>query len=201
MGKIFSLKSDKESKIVFKQLAELNFIPGSITYKNQNLYLTYSKVSRLRSIFDEYNPSNFNRLALWRAGLKIFQDYPIFGVGDIDLAFLYVKYKNEYDKEVQGHMHNNYIHVLVTLGAFGFLVLSALMIKVFLIHIKIYNSLKEKLFVSSYALGSVGCFVAFNISGLTELNIFDHEIITLVWFMLGLNLAFYFRYKPESNNI
>jgi O-antigen ligase len=195
-GKVYSIKLVDDSKVSFKLLKKLDYLPASVTYGNHKLYLTYSKVSRLLSIFDKYNPSNFNRLALWRAGFKIFRDYPVFGVGDIDLAFLYVKYKNDYDKEVQGHMHNNYIHVLVTLGAFGFIILSALMIKVFLLHVKIYRVLKNIPFVSSYALGSAACFIAFNVSGLTEMNIFDHEIITMVWFTLGLNLAFYFRYKP-----
>jgi hypothetical protein len=197
-GKVYSIKLSDENNATFKLIHELNYLPGSVAYGNNKLYFTYSRVSRLRSIFDEYNPSNFNRLALWRAGFKIFRDHPIFGVGDIDLAFLYVKYKNEYDKEVQGHMHNNYIHVLVTLGAFGFIILSALMIKVFLIHVKIYNSLKKIPFVSSFALGSAASFIAFNVAGLTEMNIFDHEIITMVWFTLGLNLAFYFRYNPDA---
>jgi len=199
-GKVYSIKITEENEIAFKLLEKLKYLPGSVNLKNSKLYFTYSKVSRLSSIFDFYNPSNFNRFALWRAGLKIFSDYPVFGVGDIDLAFLYVKYKNDYDKEVQGHMHNNFVHILVTLGAFGFIIILALLVKVFLIHLKIYKTLKDKPFASSYALGSAACFVAFIVSGLTELNIFDHEIITLIWFMLGLNLAFYFNVKPPAEH-
>jgi hypothetical protein len=197
-GQVVSIDSGTGDLIKFTPLTKLSYLPGSVNLENLKLYFTYSKVSRLSSIFDIYNPSNFNRFAFWRAGLKIFQDYPIFGVGDIDLAFLYIQYKNEYDKEIQGHMHNNFVHVLVTLGAFGFIIMCALLSKIFLIHLKIYKALKDKPFVSSFALGSAACFIAFIVSGLTELNLFDHEIITLIWFMLGLNLAFYFKMKPAG---
>ncbi len=199
-GQVVSIDSISNNKINFTSLTKLGYLPGSVSVEGSELYFTYSKVSRISSIFDIYNPSNFNRLAFWKAGLKIFKDHPVFGVGDIDLAFLYIIYKNDYDKEIQGHMHNNLIHVLVTLGAFGFIIVCALLVKIFLVHIKIYNKVKNKPFTSSYALGAAACFIAFIVSGLTELNLFDHEIITLIWFTLGLNLAFYFRFKQERGD-
>ncbi|MCK7516579.1 MAG: O-antigen ligase family protein [Ignavibacteriales bacterium] len=78
---------------------------------------------RFLSFFDPYLPQNFTRLALWRGGWEIFKDYPLFGVGDIGIEKYYVKYKRPYDKEIHGHLHNNYFHFLATLGLFGFLAL------------------------------------------------------------------------------
>ena len=55
-------------------------------------------------------------------------------LGNIDLADLYKKYKNEYDKEIEGYLHNNFIHILVTLGAFGFVVVMFLLLKILLVN-------------------------------------------------------------------
>jgi len=182
-------------KIISK--IEAGFIPQSISYEGNNLFLTKVKRSRLASIFDPYLPSNTVRISLWTAGWEIFKDNPIFGVGDIDLAGLYIKYKSKYDKEIQGHLHNNYVHLLATLGAFGFIIVALLLLKIFIENIKIFNSLKNIPFASSFSLGAIGCFVSFLVAGLTEWNFGDHEIITMIWFITGLNFAFYFQYKEK----
>lgn len=187
---IVELEFPLNNKLTIKSSYNLSFVPKSISYLNGSLYLTEVKRSRLLSAVDLYIPSNFSRLALWRAGLLIFKDHPLFGVGDIDLADLYKQYKRNYDKEIQGHMHNNYIHLLVTLGIFGFTAVMFLLLKIFLIHIKNYSVLKGEPFAGSYTLGAAGSFVAFLVAGLTEWNFGDHEIITMIWFMLALSIAF-----------
>ncbi|MCL5030285.1 MAG: O-antigen ligase family protein [Bacteroidetes bacterium] len=182
-------------KIIFKD--KLSSQPESIAKINDNLVFTFAKESRLLSIFDFYNPSNRVRIELWKAGLKMFRDHPIFGVGDIDLSQMYIKYKHNYDKEIQGHMHNNFVHELATLGLFGFLAFCFLIIKIIIIDLKIYRETKDKPFISSYALGAIGGFCAFLVSGLTEFNFGDQEIITLVWFTFGFNLALYYFSKKQ----
>ncbi len=182
-------------KILFKD--KLSSQPESISNSGDNLIFTFAKESRLLSIFDFYNPSNRVRFELWNAGLKMFRDHPIFGVGDIDLGKLYAQYKHNYDKEIQGHMHNNFIHELVTLGLFGFLAFCFLIIKIIKIDLKIFKETKNIPFISSYALGTIGGFVAFLVSGLTEFNFGDQEIITLVWFTFGFNLALYYFSKNQ----
>jgi len=158
------------------------------------------KRSRLLSIFDPYLQSNAVRFKLWKAGWKMFLDHPFFGVGDIDLQKLYKEYKNPYDKEIQGHMHNNFIHVLVILGLFGFLSVIYLFVKLLLILVKIYKDTKDIKFISSYALGALASFCAFTVAGLTEMNFGDHEIITLVWFTFGLNIALY-KFSKQNKEV
>jgi hypothetical protein len=170
----------------------IGFSPSSINFRNEKLYATFVKRNRIASIWDPYHPSNTGRLSLWRAGWEMFKDHPVFGVGDIDLREYYMKYKQPHQKEIQGHMHNNFMHVLVTLGIFGFLAVLFLFWKIIAINFNIYNKVKNKNFVSSYALGTLGAIAAFLLAGMTELNFGDHEIITLVWFTIGLNIAFYF---------
>lgn len=196
-GEIYILYKNNNGKFIVIKSANLTFVPTSVNYINNKLYFTNVKRSRLQSIFDPYLPSNFVRLALWRAGLKIFSDYPIFGVGDIDLAEYYKQYKRDFDKEIQGHMHNNFIHFLVTLGLVGFLVLMYLFVKIILMDLKIIRETKAIPFVSSYALGTFAVFCAFLVSGLTELNFWDQEITTLIWFTFGLNIVLY-QYSLKS---
>ena len=190
-GDIYNFEYPVKDKIIIKSKNTFDFTPTSISFSNNRLYTTFVKRSRLLSIFDPYLPSNAVRFKLWAAGWKMFLDHPLFGVGDIDLQKLYKKYKNYYDKEIQGHMHNNFIHVLVILGLFGFLAVIYLFVKLLLIQIMIYKETKGESFVSSYALGALASVCAFIVAGLTEMNFGDHEIITLVWFTFGLNVALY----------
>ncbi len=181
----------------------LGYIPQGISADNNKLYLTHldSKRSRLLSIIDPYHPSNLGRLALWSAGFKMFLDRPIFGLGDIDLAKYFKIYKKPYQKEIQGHLHNNFIHILATLGLFGLSAVCFLFYKIILIDLKIYFAVKTEPFIASYSLGAFAAFIGFLVSGLTELNFWDHEITTLIWFTFGLNLALLKSVKPENDII
>lgn len=146
---------------------------------------------RLLSIFDPYHPSNYSRLCFWRAGFKMVKDHPVFGVGDIDLQNLYREYKRPYDKEIQGHMHNNYIHLLVTLGIVGFLIVMSLLFMIGKKMYSVYGKVKSDDLYRAYVLGFAGVFTSFLVAGLTEWNFGDHEIITLIWFHLGLMFAMF----------
>jgi hypothetical protein len=189
-GELFELEYPIHDKLIIKSSAKLNEVPSSITFSGGKIYSTYTKASRLYSFIDPYYATNYSRLAFWRAGLKIFSDYPILGVGDMDLAKLYRIYKRPYDREIQGHLHNNFFHSLATLGVVGFLAIMFLLIKIFLIHLKLFKKLKNIPFASSFSLGALGGFVSFIAAGLTEYNIGDHEVITLVWFTLAISMAF-----------
>ncbi len=199
-GELYILELNNNLQFDIKAKINIGYTPKSISVDDNNFYVTHleTKQSRLLAIFDPNHPSNTNRIAFWRAGIKIFKDYPIFGVGDIDLADYYRQYKRPFDKEIQGHLHNNFFHVLATLGLFGLLAVLYLFFKIIRIDIYIYNAIKDKPFVSSYALGTLAAFCGFIVSGLTELNFWDHEITTLIWFTFGLNIAFFKSVKPDS---
>ncbi len=167
-----------------------------------SLLCAYTKRNRIGSIFDPYHITNIERMNQWATGYRIFKDNPFFGVGDIDLIPIYKKYKSSYEKENFGHLHNNYVHLIAILGLFGFFAVMYLFYKILTLNIKIYKKLKNVPFVSSFSLGVLGMFVGFLFSGLAEWNFGDHEIITLVWFLVGLNIAFYnlFNKKTAQND-
>ncbi|HSD64671.1 MAG TPA: O-antigen ligase family protein, partial [Ignavibacteriaceae bacterium] len=195
-GNIFAKNVDSPTE--FKFLGKTDFVPASLTLKGDTLFTSYVKRSRLLSVWDPYLPANSVRLSLWKAGWRMFLDHPVFGVGDIDLGFLYKQYKSKYEKEIQGHMHNNFVHMLVIMGIFGFLAFCYLLFKLFEIDIKIYREMKNVPFASSYALGTIAALSTVIIAGLTEMNFFDHEIITLLWFTFGLNIAVRKGYKKNA---
>jgi len=196
-GKI--LKSDIDSSRVglFKDITSLGYSPLDFIRSGDKFYTAFNKKNRLSSMYDPYHETNIERINIWRTGFKILADHPLFGVGDIDLGKPYAKYKDKYLKENFGHMHNNFVHLLVILGVVGFAVVMFMLFKIFQLHLKIYRTVKDIPFVSSYALGATAAYVGFLFSGLGEWNFGDQEIITMVWFTLGLNIAFYKSYLKD----
>lgn len=199
-GKIYSGMLDNES-LSFGIIKELNHASTNFCVNDEVIYVSSFKRNRILSMFDPYHETNFERLNIWRVGLKIFKDYPLLGVGDIDLGNLYRKYKEDYLKENFGHLHNNFMQWLVTLGVIGFAAVIFLMVSILLMHWKIYRTIKNEPVASSFAIGAIAAFVGFLASGLGEYNFGDQEIITMVWFTVGLNLAFYLNHKNYNGKV
>jgi hypothetical protein len=63
---------------------------------------------------------------------------------------------------------------------------------------RIYKSTKGKPFIASYSIGALASFVSILFAGLSELNFWDQEIATLIYFTVGLNIALFIRFKEES---
>ncbi|MDP4116373.1 MAG: O-antigen ligase family protein [Bacteroidota bacterium] len=187
------------NKLSIANTYELKSVPTFFYVSQNKLFTSYIKRSRILSVIDPYQPANYNRFAFWRAGIKIFKDHPVFGVGDIDFNSIYKQYKRTYDKEIQGHLHNNFIHILAALGLFGFLAFVYLIFRIFKVNISLYRKVKDIPIASSYALGAIGCITFIVVSGLTELNFFDHEVATLLWFSIGLNIAFLRNAQLKNN--
>ncbi len=185
----------------FGIMKKLNHSCTSFSVNSNEIYVSSFKRNRVLSMFDPYHETNYERLNIWRVGLKIFKDYPFFGVGDIDLGNVYRKYKDDYLKENFGHLHNNFIQWLVTLGVVGFAAIMFMLVSIFLLNIKIYRAVKDEPIASSFAVGAIASFVGFLASGLGEYNFGDQEILTMVWFTMGLNIAFYFNYLKKTSNV
>ncbi len=150
---------------------------------------TYFHRSRLSSIYDPYHPSNIERMNQLRVAFKIFSEHPIFGVGNIDFNETYKKYRESFDKYTYGHLHNNYTHILATLGIFGFIIFIILLIKIFFIHIETIKLSHNRNFYNVLAKGLFAAFIGICVSGLFEYNFGDHEIATMLWFVVGMSLT------------
>ncbi|HUL45218.1 MAG TPA: O-antigen ligase family protein [Bacteroidota bacterium] len=145
--------------------------------------------SRAFSIFDLHQYSNVERFQKWHAGLRMIPDFPIVGTGDIDLGQIYDKYKDADDPSHGGHLHNNFMMLIVTLGILGFGAVMYLFWKILTAELSAVRRTAGSWFFRDVTLGSLASYAGFHVSGLFEWNFGDHEIAVLLWFTVGLALA------------
>lgn len=143
---------------------------------------------RIYSIVDPEHPNNVGRIEMWSTGLKIFMDYPIFGIGDIGTEEIYKVYVPA-NSEPVGHLHNNFINLLVKLGIVGMTMVILLFLKIFITEYKYTLQNQNDWLTNSINLGSFASFLAFQVNGLFEWNFGDTEVIMFLWITVGLTLA------------
>lgn len=143
---------------------------------------------RVYSTFEPNHPNNVSRLHMWQTGWKMFLDHPIVGIGDIGTEQLWDRYA-EPGWQPEGHLHNNLVMWLTTLGLLGFAALCALFIRVWMVMAEAERRAHEHWFLGSVALGGLAVMAGFHINGLFEWNFGDAEIIMLVWATVGLTMA------------
>ena len=186
---LYSLKIVGDSSVYLSMIANAGRYPFSLTASEKYICMTDIKRSRVLSFFDMTGESNRNRLTMWRIGWEIFLDHPLFGVGDIDLAKIFKQYNRPYEKEIKGHLHNNFFHLLATLGGFGIISVIALFVMIIRKNLQVFRKTPEKSFERALVMGAMASFASFIGAGLTEFNFGDHEIITMVWFSAGITFA------------
>ncbi len=156
------------------------------------LVMTFSSPyvqDRLAGIFDLHHPENASRLMLWKTGMKMLADYPLLGIGDIDMHELYLNYMEPGDPAQHGHFHNMIVQFLVTLGVIGFIVVAAMFVRIWQVEWKAYRQAKDDWFAGSLALAGLAVFVGFQVNGLTEWSFGDQEVVLLFWTSVGMTLA------------
>lgn len=143
---------------------------------------------RMSSIFDPSHPTNVSRVRMWETGLKMFKDHPLVGVGDIGIEQVWPQYAPP-ENEPVGHLHNNMMMWLVTLGSIGLIVMVALFAILWVVAMKIEKRLHANWFLGSVALGCLATMAGFHVNGLFEWNFGDAEIIMIVWAITGMTFA------------
>jgi O-antigen ligase len=145
--------------------------------------------SRIRSIVDLQHPENASRLMLWKTGLRMFRDYPLVGIGDIDMHELYLRYMDPGDPAQHGHFHNMAMQFLVTLGIIGFLAVLAMFVRIAVTEWRVYRRVQRDWLLGSTVLGALAVFVGLQVSGLTEWSFGDQEVAVLFWTTVGFAIA------------
>jgi O-antigen ligase len=146
------------------------------------------KELRFYALVDPGHPHNASRLEMWKVGFRSFLDHPILGVGDVGMETIWEKYADP-GWPWEGHLHNNLIMWLVTLGLAGAGVLIALFVQAWILVARIERRLREDWFGGSLALGGLAVMAGFHVAGLFEWNFGDAEIIMLIWATIGLALT------------
>jgi O-antigen ligase len=135
---------------------------------------------------------------MWSTGLKIFADHPLLGVGDSDTHEIYDKYRSPDDTEVAGHLHNNFVMLLVTLGIVGLTVVTALFFKILITEFRNFRDANTDWLAGSVTLGAFAVFIGFLVNGLFEWNFGSHQIMVFTWFTVGLSLAMMKLHQKEK---
>jgi O-antigen ligase len=145
---------------------------------------------RLASIVDPNHPWNQQRLLMWQAGLHMFRDHPVTGVGLRDLHEIYARYRLPGATEPAGHLHNVVVQIAATMGVvglgafawlYGALVTSAA------------RGLRAALHAGGLAaglrLGVTAALAGFLAAGLFEWNFGDEELLYLLYTLVGVAWA------------
>jgi O-antigen ligase len=146
--------------------------------------------ARLWSIFDPHHPWNQQRMYMWDAGLRMFRDHPLTGVGLQDLHALYDRYRAPESVERAGHLHNVFVQIAATMGAIGlaaFVWLYASLVRTTLAGLK--ATLRARGLAAGVRLGVLAALAGFLAAGLFEWNFGDEELLYPLYTLAGLAWA------------
>ncbi len=144
--------------------------------------------NRIKSIWDLEHRTNIRRLQLLDGGWRIFKEHPVIGVGQGDLAEIYRRHKSPEADRVYGHLHNIFLQAAVTggiVGLFAFCFLIYSFFRLLVSNLRIDLPPPERAWIA----GSVGALTGFVVNGLFECNFGDDEVVMLLYFIIGTNLA------------
>jgi len=153
--------------------------------------------ARVESIWDLKHMTNVHRFQLMQGGMAIVKDHPVIGVGTMDLADVYRRYMPPGAVQVFGHMHNIFLQIAVQTGFVGLAAFCWLLFSFFramIRNLKLDLPPPERAWVA----GSVGALAGFVMNGLFEWNFGDAEVVTLLYIVIGANLALPRLFRPSA---
>jgi O-antigen ligase len=152
---------------------------------------------RFAAIFDLNTGSTQVRLIQWQHALTIAADHPLFGVGWRDLQAVLRQYAapdpnipEHITKDVFsiGHFHSNYFTILVCFGVTGLLAFAWLMLAVWrALGFALKNTADESTCLIIFS--SRAALIGFLIAGIFDWTFGDAEVVTMLWFVIGIGLA------------
>jgi len=131
---------------------------------------------------------NETRLNLWKTALKIAEHNAILGVGEDNWDLVFERYRVEGFYDTTVHPHNDYLTVLVSSGAPGFLAFLAMWV------ISMVTGFKAAKTTRSPILRAIALGATFSLLGLMIGGMFQNYYGTFInclgwWFVIGLLLA------------
>jgi O-antigen ligase len=143
---------------------------------------------RLHALVDPSHPANATRLHMWQVGWRSFLDHPVTGIGDVGVETVWDRYA-EPGWGVEGHLHNNLMMWLVTLGIAGTTGLIGLFVLAWIVIARFERQVRGEWYAGSLGLGVLAAMAGFHVNGLFEWNFGDTEIIMILWALIGLALG------------
>lgn len=132
------------------------------------------------------------RVYMWQSGIAIISDNPLLGVGPKNVKEVYEEYRmpSAKKRENWGELHNNFVQIGSERGILGLGAFLWIWISLFLWSIRAYREtdIKDR-FRKLLNLGCLAALVGFHLSGIFEYNYGDSEVLMMLWFIMGLNVA------------
>lgn len=134
------------------------------------------------------------RFVVWQKALDVWREHPVFGVGvrnfpKLDIPEAIVPGESTY----LVHAHNNFLHVLATMGIVGLLAFAYLELAMLWLAFKTWrgkrSETQEDLFDRAIGLGCLGGIVSLTVAGLFEYNFGTGHVRLMHWFVLAMMLA------------
>lgn len=146
--------------------------------------------ARFNSSFNPHHPTNIERTHMWSAGVRIFRDHPITGVGLEDLKPIYARYKDPDAHEPAGHLHDTPLQVAVSTGVIGLVAFAWLYgTLLWAAAHRLRPMLRAPDIGAGVRLGVLGGLCGFLVAGLFEWNFGDEELLWLLYALVGLAWA------------
>ena len=144
---------------------------------------------RALSIFNLKDPINTPRIELWRAGIKIIRDYPIFGTGPntVEIVYQNPKYELSEATKKEVHLHNNILQTAAERGIPTLLAWLTFMVQAFINLLKLLKNKDPALHALTVA--ALAAILGLNVAGLFEYNFADAEITMLFLYMITIPFA------------
>lgn len=162
------------------------------------LFVTFMPMplfTRLVSVFDTRQASNFDRLRMVEAGVEMIRDRPLVGIGPGKLKNEYPLYrKQDAPRPRPPHLHNNIIQLWAERGVLAlasYIVLLALFLREC---IRAWHGAGRR-----WAEAGVAVTVSLAVAGLFEFNWGDTEVMYLLLNLMALVIASIERPRPAPN--
>jgi O-antigen ligase len=145
---------------------------------------------RLHSVADPANLWNRERVFMWDAGVRMFRDHPLTGVGLQDLHSLYDAYRSPESMERAGHLHNAYIQIAASMGLVGLAAFAWLYASLLGAAWAGGGAASERIGLGAgVRLGVTAALVGFLVAGLFEWNFGDEELLYHLYTLVGIAWA------------
>lgn len=148
------------------------------------MLLPTTQRDRLASSLDFSNHSQADRFQMWRAGVSMWRARPLTGVGLGDLQAIYRDFAPAGAARAYGHLHNNWVQILASMGSLGVIAFGWLMLQCGRIVYRAGAAAHERE-LRALCLGAWGSFWGFQSMGLFEWNFGDVEVTIAFYFLIG----------------
>lgn len=155
---------------------------------------------RVRMSFDKGLATNYSRMAYLSVGTQMIKEHPLLGVGPERVDDEFPKYYKGPDLKnfYYGHLHNNFLQIGAERGLLCLATFLWLLVDMYRSLLRFLKRTDEE--TRWPILGSLAALTGFIVSGLTEYNFGDSEVLVLLLFIVSIpfGLVSHVQEDPDS---